>query len=397
MKNIKTVFLKELKRFFTDPRMLLALFLPGILIFVVYSFMGNIMGQAIADTSVTYSTYEIAYTDNSGVAIPSIISFFDSYLQNSESEKTNHRSYHVFESAKVADAKQDIKDAKYDVLIVFSDNFETNVFGVHDPNVINHIDLYYNGASKKATQAYSILGQGVSLTYNNYYMNVDENYQVIDANASESNFVAGQSMGFIFPMVTVSLLFSTVMSTCPDAVAGEKERGTLAAMLLTPIKRSELALGKILALCVVSAASGLVSFAGLAGSIPKLMGGLEFTFTPVTIVLLAFLVISTLLLFVTFGLTVSSVAKTTKEAMSYLGPCTMIFMLIAIVPSIVDTKPIGFAFVPLVNMASCMSQLVGGGVTTVYFLITILVNLGVAGLFVFLTTRIFNNERLMVK
>ena len=36
MKNIKTVFLKELKRFFTDPRMLIALFLPGILIFIVY-------------------------------------------------------------------------------------------------------------------------------------------------------------------------------------------------------------------------------------------------------------------------------------------------------------------------------------------------------------------------
>ena len=37
MKNIKTIFLKELKRYFTEPRMLAALYLPGIIIFLVYS------------------------------------------------------------------------------------------------------------------------------------------------------------------------------------------------------------------------------------------------------------------------------------------------------------------------------------------------------------------------
>lgn len=402
MRNIKTVFLKELKRFFTDPRMLLALFLPGIMIFVVYSFMGELMGNALAQSNVKDETYHIAYTKNYNLSAgegdkPAIISFFDQYLASSEDEKTNKVEYYKIEADMVKTYKEDLFGRDIDVLVVFSDNFETAVFAPKDPAHINHIDLYYVGSSERATRAYQVLSAGVSSCYNNYYVNVDENFTPIEANVSGDDFMAGKIMGFIFPMVTVSLLFSTVMSTCPDAVAGEKERGTLSAMLLTPIKRSELAFGKILALSVVSAASGLVSFLGLAGSLPKLMGGLGFSFAPETIGLLALLILTTLFLFVTFGLLLSSVAKTTKEATSYIGPFMMVLMLLALVPSIVDCSGIGFAFIPFVNLASCMSALLSGGVYSMYFCITIVMNLLVAGLFVFLITRVFNNEKLMVK
>ena len=45
MKDIITVMKKELTRFLTDKRMLVTLFLPGILIYVMYSFMGGILGD----------------------------------------------------------------------------------------------------------------------------------------------------------------------------------------------------------------------------------------------------------------------------------------------------------------------------------------------------------------
>ena len=35
MRNVLTIFLKELKRVFTDKRMLISLFLPGVLIYFV--------------------------------------------------------------------------------------------------------------------------------------------------------------------------------------------------------------------------------------------------------------------------------------------------------------------------------------------------------------------------
>ena len=56
MKNTWTIIKKELYRFFTDKRMLLSLILPGVLIFVVYSFMGSIMKDMMSvDKDYTYS------------------------------------------------------------------------------------------------------------------------------------------------------------------------------------------------------------------------------------------------------------------------------------------------------------------------------------------------------
>lgn len=43
MKNLWTVIKKELKRFFTDKRMLAALILPGVIVYILYSIMGNVM------------------------------------------------------------------------------------------------------------------------------------------------------------------------------------------------------------------------------------------------------------------------------------------------------------------------------------------------------------------
>ena len=41
MKNIWTIMKKEFSRFFKDKRLVLALVLPGILIYVIYSFLGQ--------------------------------------------------------------------------------------------------------------------------------------------------------------------------------------------------------------------------------------------------------------------------------------------------------------------------------------------------------------------
>lgn len=47
MREIFVIVKKELKRFFTDKRMIMSLILPGVLIFVLYSLMGNFIGKAI--------------------------------------------------------------------------------------------------------------------------------------------------------------------------------------------------------------------------------------------------------------------------------------------------------------------------------------------------------------
>ena len=95
MKNIKTIFLKEMKRFFTEPRMLAALFLPGIIICLIYSLLGGFMESNFSINSGEPSnyTYNIAYTDNfqseaQNDIEPLIIQSFESYVSLEETTNT---------------------------------------------------------------------------------------------------------------------------------------------------------------------------------------------------------------------------------------------------------------------------------------------------------------------
>ena len=67
-------------------------------------------------------------------------------------------------------------------------------------------------------------------------------------------------------------VISGAMSITPESVAGEKERGTIATILVTPVRRSYVAIGKILALSAFSLIGATSSFLGTVLSLPKLMG-----------------------------------------------------------------------------------------------------------------------------
>ena len=60
----------------------------------------------------------------------------------------------------------------------------------------------------------------------------------------------------LLPMLLMMFLYSGCASVAPESIAGEKERGTIATMLITPTKRSDIAIGKILALAIIALLSG---------------------------------------------------------------------------------------------------------------------------------------------
>ena len=69
-----------------------------------------------------------------------------------------------------------------------------------------------------------------------------------DINAGEEAYdcatkedVVGQIFSMMLPMLMMIFLFSGCMAVAPESIAGEKERGTNATLLVTPMKRSSLA------------------------------------------------------------------------------------------------------------------------------------------------------------
>ena len=402
MKNIKTIFFKELRRFFTEPRMLAALFLPGIIIYIFYSLMGTFMETSFAPSSGKPEnyTYQIVATNNyssTDEVAPLIFDVFDAYLPINES--SNKSEYHYINLDQVTEYKEALSNHEYDLLIVFNDNFEDSLKGEISSTKTN-ISLYYDGSDSISTYLYTVFTSLVDTTYTNFTVNI-ENGIYVDGNVSPENYTFKNIMSFVVPLVTISLLFSTVISICPEAIAGEKERGTLASLLMTPMKRTELVIGKISALSIVSLSSGLVSFLGLVISLPNLYGGgmtLGSLFSPASFIMLLLLILTTLCVFVTLGLVISAFSKSIKEAGSYLTPIMTILMVASIIPFSIDMSGIGYAFIPLLNIVSSMNLLIREtnlDLLLPYISITAVMNIVLSGVLIFITAKLFNSEKIM--
>jgi len=392
MKNIWLILKKELRRFFTDKRMLAALFFPGILIFIVYSLMGNFIGEVSTTSAIRDYDYQIVETNN--FSSDPKTSKLDNYLNSTLKYLNDSYNVTYVNKDEIANYKVELLNEKYDLIIEFDDMFEENISLDNKANV----SFYYNGSTDASNFIYELATSAIQPIYSTYTINIGPNGEIIDANLSTKNVAMLKVFSFIIPMVLMSLLVSTCISLAPESIAGEKERGTLGLVLITPIKRSELAIAKILSLTIVCLASGLTSFAGLILSLPKLFAGMNgstFSFSFSEIILLLFLILSILFLIISFASFISSFAKSIKEASSYLGPFSALIIFVSIVPALVDTSPIYFSFIPLLNGAASISQIINGNIDILFLGLSILSNIVYSSFFVYLMFKMFNNENVM--
>ena len=394
MRNVLTIFLKELKRVFTDRRMLISLFLPGVLIYFVYTLMGTVMTKVVTQSSTKDTTFQVAYTNNFNSSktdgqLPKLMTYVEATIKGGTNN--NKVEFKEFTTGELDSYKEELRAGKYHLVVSFSEDFENKL---SDNTAANNVDIFYNGDSSASSDLYNFVAQVVGVSYTNYTVNLNGQ---VDANVGEKDMMAMKIAAMIIPMVTISILFSTVISLCPEAIAGEKERGTLASLLLTPIKRGEFVAGKILSLSTTAIASGIVSFTGLILSIPKLMGGFNITISPVDGILLFFLVVAVLLLFVAIGVFISALANTVKEAAGYLSPIMIVFMLFGMAPSLFGFDQWYLSFVPILNVCVSINALLNGAENLLLFFgLTVASTVLYTGLLMFAVTKLFNKERVVL-
>ena len=190
------------------------------------------------------------------------------------------------------------------------------------------------------------------------------------------------------------------MSVAPESIAGEKDRGTIATLLVTPLKRTHLAIGKIISLAIISLVGGISSFIGTILSLPNLMsaqGDLELFYTPIDYVYLLFIIISILFLFVGLYSVVSAFAKSVKEASAYSTPIMIIVIIIGVLSmaSSLPTNNIGIYFIPIYNSVVAMYTILSLEANIIGIVISIVSNLVYAVLIAVLLGKMFNSEKIM--
>ena len=383
--GILTIMKKELARFFGDKRTVAGVLLPGVMIYVLYSFMGTAMGSV-------FGVEEDYVPSIQAVRLPqSIAALADSAgMALTEGEE-----------AGLPAAMDQVAGQELDLLVVFPEDFDQAVadYSVASGEPAPHVEVYYSSVSTASQSAYmaftGLLDSYESLLANKFDVNAGEGVYDL-ATAEEST---GALFAMLMPMLLMMFLYSGCSAVAPESIAGEKERGTIATMLVTPIRRSDIAVGKILALAVITVLSGASSALGTILSLPNLMGGaageMDANIYGVRdYLLLAAVILSTVLLLVTLVALLSAFTKTVKEAQTYAVPLMILVMVLGITGMFGGgaSQNLAVYAIPLYNSVQCIVGIFSFSLLGQAVALTAAVNGAATLLGVFVLTRMFNSE-----
>lgn len=386
--GILAIMKKELARFFGDRRMAFStILLPGLMIFLLYTIMGNAIGNM---TSV----------DEDFKPQAAVVSMPDSLKETLESVFT----VNSIESSALEQSKEEIEQKDSQICIVFPEDFDAQVNGydIASGESAPNIQIYYNSSDTESQVAYTsvieVLDQYEAALTNKFDINQGgERYDL----ATEKD-TAGTIFSSMLPMLLLIFLYSGCIAVAPESIAGEKERGTIATMLITPIKRSDIAIGKICALALIALLSGISSAVGTILSLPKLMGGAVDGLTGdvygvTDYLMLGVVVIATVLLLITLISIISAFAKSVKEAQTAVVPLMIVVMLIGITAMFGTGAKTEFYYylIPIYNSVQCMVGIFSFEFQAVNILIAIVSNLVYTLIGVWVLAKMFNSEKIV--
>ena len=401
MHSIFTIVKKELRRSFTDVRVLLGMILPGLIIFLMYSFMGSII-SSVEEKQTSYTSFIVQVENKTDIA--ELNKFF---------EQENYVFSEIVKDGETL-TKDEICDKiankEADLYVIYPENFKQMADNHKDhPNDPNYpapnIEVYYNSSKDESLLIYQEF-----TGYLQYYESEECNLFDIN-NSDDTNYnlakkddASKKFLSMMLPFMLIIFLFSGALSFCADSFAGEKERGTMATLLMTPTKRSQIAIGKIIALSIMALVSATTSFLGILFSLPKMLGSAssQFSFNvygPGTYILLFFVVISVTLFFIAVLALISAFAKSVREASSLSIPVMIIVMLIGIsgfMSSGAQTNPV-YYLIPVYSTVQTLVGLLSGNMNSICLLVAVISNLAYVAIIVFLLTRMLNSEKIMFK
>lgn len=382
MRNIITIMKKELMRVFKDPKLVFSVFiLPGLVIFVLYSILGNAL------TNMYTSDEYTIYLNNAPTEV------FDNLNELALLGDVTVNYYENKDGLTQEEIILLLKDESLDLAIYF---YEDEMSYYHKSvNISSNSALNFFLSSLANEQK-----QIVVINDHEYLINLD----ALNGDVSEIEDIEQEissQMTSILPMLIMTFLFTGALSFGPESIAGDKERGTIATLLATPTKRSEIALGKIISLSILSVLAGLSSFIGVMLSLPQLMGGASGVNTSLNYgvsdyIGILILLASAVLVIISIVSIISAYARTVKEATSYSSPFMILTMIIGLSNMFMTgEKALVSFFIPLFNVVQMLDLILSSNFDLTFFLITISTNLILTVGLAYVLTKQFKSEKIM--
>lgn len=391
--HVLLIMKKEFIRFISDKRLFfIAVFMPGIMVFLIYSLLGSSMerldGSADSQCHVIY-----------GVNIPAEI---DSVFRSAQ------LYYQPCSNEEIADIQDNLRAKQVDLLICFPKDFSQQVaqYDLSSGQPAPNVELFFNSSNAKSAALFSLvtdlLSAYESTLINKFDINPSHNGNLTyDLSTDEDTY--GQILSLLMPLLLMVFMFNGCVQVAPESIAGEKERGTLATILVTPVKRSNLALGKLLALSMISFVSGVSSLVGIILSLPNIIDvqlkDIVRLFAPLDYLLLLLIMFSTVLVIVSLMSVLSTYAKTVKEATAYITPFMLVILGISMsglfLTNLSESVNFALYLVPLLNSARCFTSIFSFDYSAVHVALTCISNLACSILLAALLSAMFQSEKII--
>ena len=393
MNNTWTIIKKEFARFFGDRQMLFTtVIMPGLLIYLIYTLMFSGMSKMATE----------GMNDNVLVRVENMPQTLTPMFNAVDSMNITILSSSFTEE----DIKQlEDKDINT-VLMRFPADFDQQLVsydsqsGLPAPNV----EIYYNSANNAAQRVYDVFDNMLS-TFEDQMSN---RFDINRADTGDSRFdmadkdeVLGSILSKLIPMLIMMLLFSGVMAIAPSSIAGEKERGTIATLLVTPMRRNQLALGKIISLSCIALLSGISSFIGIALSLPKMIPanatGIELNYTMSDYAVILIVILASVLIMASAVSLLSALAKDVKNAGTMITPFMLVVMFCGLMPMFQNgaSENLMVYLIPFYNSIQVMTATFAHEMKWMPVIITLASNIVYTGIAVWGLTRMFNSEKVM--
>ena len=217
-------------------------------------------------------------------------------------------------------------------------------------------------------------------------------------NLSKPEQRAGQAAALFLPMLVAIMAVQGGLFIAIDVTAGEKERNTFEALLVTPASDVEIYVGKLLAVFVMSFVPVILTLTGFwaaSNLLPKSMtdGG----FLPFSVILQTILLTIPLVLAANVILMIISIrTKAFKDAQAAAAPLIFVVLIGSMFAAFSPPTQNTFFLIPFYGTAAVVGQLaVAGTASSIIVTASIIGNLLMATFGTIAALRLFNRERLL--
>ncbi|MEN8153533.1 MAG: ABC transporter permease [Acidobacteriota bacterium] len=396
MKNMITIFLKEMKEVLRDRRTLILMIVMPLLLFPVI-------------INVT-TTFMMKLEKGAEEKILKVSVLLNGNKPGFEQKIRERKDMSIEEEVVENKIKNLITLKKLDFAVVFDKNFDNQVETMEPADV----RLYYRSSAEmdiSKRRIDKLLKKHGEELLNERFARLDIDKKVINTLNIEMNDIAtvkekfGERAGGLLPYMFVIFCFIGAMYPAIDLGAGEKERGTIETLLVSPASRFQIVMGKFWVVTAAGIISALLSVTGLFVSI-KMNTQIPGEILQVILKIIDIKSISVIfsllfplsIFFAGLLLSFSLYAHSFKEAQSIITPLNFAI----IIPAFIGTLP-GIkldtvtAMIPVLNVSLASKEIISGTIKAGLLIEVYASLIALAGLSLYFCVKWFNRESVIFR